>query len=112
MNLLTTPPQRAPANIFFGCRTCSKQVSFEGVAEPESLVGIFPGPAAHAIAAKCRAELFDLKELRPNLRQFRFTIKQLTPRRQRDKASRFVHWGATSQDVIDTATVRSAAPSN
>lgn len=113
MNLFDDLFRSAPlANIFSDVELVQSMLHFEGaLARAESLVGIFPGPAAHAITAKCRAELFDLKEiaveadLSGNLAIP--LIKELTTlvAKEDKEASRFVHWGATSQDVIDTATV-------
>jgi len=81
------------------------------LAQAESRLGLIPSTASAAIASKCRAELFDLGAIG----EFAAVagnlaiplVKQLTALvAQRDKeAARFVHWGATSQDVIDTARV-------
>lgn len=74
-------------------------------------VGVIPAAAAPAIAAKCRAELFDLAELGrgainagndaiPIVRRLTALVAADSP-----EAARFVHWGATSQDAMDTAVV-------
>jgi 3-carboxy-cis,cis-muconate cycloisomerase len=73
--------------------------------------GIVPKSAVAAIKAQCRAELFDLGALG---REAANTgnpaiplVKHLTAkvRAGSDKAARYVHWGATSQDVMDTGLV-------
>ncbi|MBZ5541492.1 MAG: 3-carboxy-cis,cis-muconate cycloisomerase [Acidobacteriia bacterium] len=81
------------------------------LARAEVRAGVIPAPAAPAIAAKCRAELFDTEALaraaglagNPAIP----LVKQLTALvGAADKeAQRFVHWGATSQDAIDSGFV-------
>jgi 3-carboxy-cis,cis-muconate cycloisomerase len=82
-----------------------------GLARAEARAGVIPSSAAVAIAAKCKAELFDVAEL---AREARLAgniaiplVKALTGLvAQTDKdAARYVHWGATSQDAIDTGCV-------
>ncbi|MBV9609601.1 MAG: 3-carboxy-cis,cis-muconate cycloisomerase [Acidobacteria bacterium] len=77
----------------------------------EARAGVIPPTAAAPISAKCKAELFDLDELaRAAAKAGNVAIplvKQLTKLvAERDtEAARYVHWGATSQDVIDTGLV-------
>jgi 3-carboxy-cis,cis-muconate cycloisomerase len=79
------------------------------LARAESAARVIPSSAATAIAAKCRAELFDTKTLIegaalagnlaiPLVQQ----LRDLVAAHDNDAAN-FVHWGATSQDVIDTS---------
>src|SRR5450432_1404070 len=81
------------------------------LARAESSVGVIPSPAAAAIAAKCHAELFDQEKVAeaaalagnlaiPLVKQ----LKELVAAENKDAAN-FVHWGATSQDAIDTGMV-------
>jgi 3-carboxy-cis,cis-muconate cycloisomerase len=82
-----------------------------GLARAEARSGVIPSSAAAAIAGKCQAELFDVAEiargagLAGNLAIP--LVKALTALvAQSDKeATRYVHWGATSQDAIDTGCV-------
>lgn len=82
-------------------------LSFEAaLAYAESRTGIIPQEAAEAIAANCRVELFDVVVL---YREAALAgtpaiplVRMLTARVEGD-AQKFVHWGATSQDAIDTA---------
>ena len=78
------------------------------LASAEARVGAIPPAAAAAIADRCRAELFDWAELatqgravgnpaEPLARALRATVG--------DDAARWVHHGATSQDVVDTAAM-------
>src|SRR3954454_5113189 len=81
------------------------------LARAEAAVGVIPPAAADPIARACRAESFDLAELaEAATRSGNLAIpmvKALTANvAHADKeAARYVHWGATSQDVIDTATM-------
>jgi 3-carboxy-cis,cis-muconate cycloisomerase len=87
-------------------------LDFEAVlARAEASSGMIPSSAANAIAGKCRVELFDKQKLSeaaslagnlaiPLVKQ----LKALVAADNKD-ASGFVHWGATSQDAIDTALV-------
>src|SRR5258708_20496626 len=73
--------------------------------------GVMPGPAASQIESQCRAELFDMEALsrgaaaagNPAIPM----VKALTAQVERKDhdAARFVHWGATSQDAMDTGLV-------
>jgi 3-carboxy-cis,cis-muconate cycloisomerase len=83
------------------------------LARSESAVGIVPSGASETIAKACKADAFDLAALaEAATRSGNLAIplvKALTSEvAKSDKdAARFVHWGATSQDVIDTATMLS-----
>ena len=78
------------------------------LARAEALAGVIPAEAADAIAESCRADLFDLEQL---LEQGHAAGNPVEPlvRALREvvggDAARYVHWGATSQDVLDTATM-------
>jgi 3-carboxy-cis,cis-muconate cycloisomerase len=81
------------------------------LARAEAEANIIPEAAARAIATKCQAELFDLKAIAQGAARSGNlaipVIKQLTALVAKDdpQSAGFVHWGATSQDMIDTATV-------
>jgi 3-carboxy-cis,cis-muconate cycloisomerase len=81
------------------------------LARAEAAVGVIPAEAAGAIADACRVELFDLAALAaaapasgnlviPLVKALTAQVKTAD-----ERASGFVHWGATSQDIIDTAQV-------
>jgi 3-carboxy-cis,cis-muconate cycloisomerase len=73
-----------------------------------SLAGAIPARAAGAIAERCRSEAFDWNELAEQGRAAGNPAEPLV-RALRDAvggdAARFVHYGATSQDVVDTAAM-------
>ena len=84
-------------------------LAFEsGLARTEASLGIVPADAADAIADRCRAELYDFDALLLEGRSVGSPPEPLV-RALRDAvggdAARFVHWGATSQDVMDTASM-------
>src|SRR5882757_4903567 len=81
------------------------------LARAEAAAGVIPQAAAAAIAATCNAESFDLAALAeaatrsgnlaiPLVKALTASVARADP-----EAARYVHWGATSQDVIDTATM-------
>jgi len=81
------------------------------LARSEGAAGIVPAGTAETIAKACKADAFDLESLaEAATRSGNLAIplvKALTAEvAKSDKdAARFVHWGATSQDVIDSATM-------
>lgn len=103
---------QAADDIFTDKATLQGMLDFEAaLARAEARTGVIPGAAAKAIEAKCRAELFDTAAIVEGAaRACNYAIpmlKQLTAlvgRKEKD-AARFVHWGATSQDAIDTGRV-------
>jgi 3-carboxy-cis,cis-muconate cycloisomerase len=113
MNLLD-PLFRSQAveKVFSNRATLQAMLDFEAaLARAEARAGFIPEPAAPAIEAKCRAELYDMTVLAraaANAGNLAIPlIKQLTvlvAQKEKD-ASRYVHWGATSQDAIDTGRV-------
>src|SRR5882724_9585403 len=81
------------------------------LARAEAATGVIPASAADTIAKSCRAESFDLAALaEAATRSGNLAIplvKALTAdvAKADADAARYVHWGATSQDVIDTASM-------
>src|SRR6266403_1273834 len=81
------------------------------LARAEAATGVIPGTAAAPIAKACKASSFDLAGLaEAATRSGNLAIplvKALTAEvaKADADAARYVHWGATSQDVIDTATM-------
>ena len=81
------------------------------LARAEAAVGVIPASAPGPIEKACKAEAFDLADLaEAATRSGNLAIplvKALTASvaRADADAARYVHWGATSQDAIDTATM-------
>ena len=89
-----------------------RMLDFEAaLARAEARVEVIPRSAAGPITSQCKAELLDLNAL--SLAASKAgnlaipMIKQLTDLvgKQDKEASRYVHWGATSQDAIDTGLI-------
>jgi 3-carboxy-cis,cis-muconate cycloisomerase len=100
------------AEVFSDRSVLQAMLDFEvAFARVEARAKIIPETAAEAIAAAAHAEAFDIEALsRDTLRAGTPGIplaKALTEivRAKDTAAAGFVHWGATSQDVVDTALV-------
>ena len=97
----------------FSSRACLQgMLDFEvALARAEAKTGVIPSSAAKSIAAKCKAELFDATAIAQGAKLAGNLaiplVKALTAQvAANDKeAARYVHWGATSQDAIDTGMV-------
>jgi 3-carboxy-cis,cis-muconate cycloisomerase len=89
-----------------------QMLDFEAaLARAEAATGVIPLNAAGPITKACRAESFDLDALAEAATQSGNLaiplVKALTANvaKAGADAARYVHWGATSQDVIDTAAM-------
>src|SRR6266852_7707175 len=82
-----------------------------GLARAQARGGLISGSAAAAITSSCRADLFDLPSLAqampaagnlaiPLLKQLNAIVGRNSP-----EALRYVHFGATSQDALDTGLI-------
>jgi 3-carboxy-cis,cis-muconate cycloisomerase len=108
-SLVTTEPLAA---VFSDEAVLAAMLQFEvALARAESRVGVIPASAAEAIARASVPDAFDPPAI---ARAARATGTIVTPfvetlmarvRAADPAASTFVHWGATSQDVSDTALV-------
>jgi 3-carboxy-cis,cis-muconate cycloisomerase len=114
VSALLDPLLGAPAvsAIFADRARLQAMLDFEAaLAAAEARVGVIPAAAAPAIVGKCRAELFDAPALASAAARAGNLaipmVKQLTAlvAASDAEAARFVHWGATSQDAIDTGLV-------
>jgi 3-carboxy-cis,cis-muconate cycloisomerase len=78
------------------------------LAKAEAKLGIIPQSAAKSIQTKCHADLFDLNALAQSATSAGNLaipmLKQLTALVD-EKSAGFIHWGATSQDAIDTGLI-------
>jgi 3-carboxy-cis,cis-muconate cycloisomerase len=78
------------------------------LAAAEARAGVIPPEAAEAIASACEWERFDPAELGEQGRSagnpVEPLVRALTAAVDGD-AARYVHWGATSQDILDTAAM-------
>jgi 3-carboxy-cis,cis-muconate cycloisomerase len=95
--------------IFTDRSRLQRMLDFEAaLARAEAQVEVIPISAARRITEQCRADLFDLAALRQaTVKTGNHAIpivKHLTELvgQHDEEAKRYVHWGATSQDVVDT----------
>jgi 3-carboxy-cis,cis-muconate cycloisomerase len=107
----------APAETFFSTPSMAAVFSAESqvrhmlafeaaLARAEARVGVIPSAAADAIASACRVEDFDLDALfRDAVPPASLAIPLVKRLGELAGESRHVHWGATSQDAIDTGLV-------
>jgi 3-carboxy-cis,cis-muconate cycloisomerase len=108
-SFLTTPEMIA---VFDDAAVVQAMFTFEAaLARAQAAEGLIPAAAASAIGAVCKAPLYDIPAL---IRAGRHAgslaiplVKELTGTvaLYDEAAARHVHWGSTSQDVIDTALV-------
>jgi len=100
---------RAMTDVFSAQALVRQMLRFESaLARAEARAGIVPAAAADAIAAACHADRYDATAILADAARAGTPaiplVRLLTARV--DPASRgWVHWGATSQDVVDTALV-------
>lgn len=102
----STPEMSA---IFSGGSLVARMLEFEAaLARAQARAGLIAEEAAKAIASRCNVELFDIAALYRDAADAGTPaiplVRMLTERVGGD-AGKFVHWGATSQDAIDTATI-------
>ncbi|MFP5593889.1 3-carboxy-cis,cis-muconate cycloisomerase [Kluyvera sp. 142486] len=106
-----TPLLRTEAltDIFSDERLVQGMLDFEAaLATAQARCGVIPDAAVAPISAACRVSLIDLPALAASAANAGNLaiplVKQLTQRVKNTDtdAARYVHWGATSQDAIDT----------
>src|SRR5215472_1915789 len=109
--LLSSPALRAVCD---DATTLQHMLDFEAaLATAEAATGVIPTSAVGPIAKACKSESFDIAALaEAATRSGNLAIplvKALTANvaKADAEAARYVHWGATSQDVIDTAAMLS-----
>jgi 3-carboxy-cis,cis-muconate cycloisomerase len=102
----------ACARAFDDVATVQAMLDFEAaLARAEAAAGVIPAAAVAPIAAACRAETFDLERLAAdaaNAGNLAIPLVKMLTAKVKDGdagAARFVHWGATSQDAIDSGLV-------
>ncbi|QCG92374.1 3-carboxy-cis,cis-muconate cycloisomerase [Azospirillum sp. TSA2s] len=99
----------AAADAFSPTARLQAMLDFEAaLARAEAAVGVIPARAVPAIEAACRAGLYDLAALGAETALAGNTaipmVKHLTRavKAADEESSRYVHWGATSQDAMDS----------
>ncbi len=87
----------------------SKYVEIErALAVVQGRLGLIPQEAADEIVSHCRMDQIDMARLRQQTERIGYPILGVVTQINqlcRDKLGEYVHWGATTQDITDTATV-------
>jgi 3-carboxy-cis,cis-muconate cycloisomerase len=107
--MLSSPAMRAVCD---DAAMLQNMLDFEAaLARAEAAIGVIPKSAADPIRAACKADAFDFADLADaatrsgNLAIPMVKVLTANVAKADAEAARYVHWGATSQDVIDTATM-------
>src|SRR5690242_18818299 len=100
-----TPRMRA---IFSDRALIARYVGVEiALARAQARYGLIPSDAAEAIAQRCNVDALDFDLLRRETDNVGYPILPLVHQlvKQCGEAGRWLHWGATTQDIMDTAVV-------
>jgi len=108
-SFLTTPEMIA---VFDDTSIVQAMLDFEAaLAHAEAAEGVIPEAAAHVIASVCKVQLYDIAAMIQAGRRAGTLaiplVKELTGAvaLHSQESAIHVHWGSTSQDVLDTAMV-------
>ncbi len=105
-DLFSTPEMRA---IFSDESTIQRWMDVEAaLARAEAKLGIIPQAHADEITRKCRVSLIDMAEMKRQLVHTHHPIMPLIRCYQsicEPAAGEALHWGATTQDIMDTGAV-------
>ena len=80
----------------------------KALAKVQGQLGIIPQEAADEIMGNCDLAKIDMVKLRQRTEQIGYPILGVVSQLNalcRDKLGEYCHWGATTQDITDTATV-------
>lgn len=99
---------REMREVFCDLRLIARYAEVEvALAKAEARCGVIPAEAAEEIAERTDVAAFDLDLLRQETDIVGYPILPLVHQmaKQCGEAGRYVHWGATTQDIMDTAVV-------
>ena len=100
-----TPPMR---EIFSDRALIRRYIEVEiALARAEARCGVIPAEAAEVIARECRLDRIDFDHMRHETDIVGYPILPLVHQlvAMSGEAGRYLHWGATTQDIMDTANV-------
>jgi 3-carboxy-cis,cis-muconate cycloisomerase len=105
-DIFTTPAMR---NVFSDENRVQKYLDFEGaLAIAQARLKIIPQEACDEIVKHCKADKFDMAKLKEATERIGYpvlpVVQQLV-KLCKDGLGEWSHWGATTQDITDTATV-------
>jgi 3-carboxy-cis,cis-muconate cycloisomerase len=104
-NAFGTPAMR---EVFSDHALVGRYIEVEiALAKAEAKCGVIPSEAAAAIAKHPGVSALDFNQLREETDNVGYPILPLVHQmsKQCGEAGRYVHWGATTQDIMDTAVV-------
>jgi 3-carboxy-cis,cis-muconate cycloisomerase len=105
-NIFTTPAMRT---IWSDENRTQKYLDFEAaLAKVQGKLGLIPQAAADEIVRNCKLEKIDMDKLRAATERIGYPVLGVVSQINaacRDKLGEYCHWGATTQDITDTATV-------
>src|ERR1700730_6588726 len=99
----------AMRRVFSDANRVQKYLDFEAaLARAQARLGIIPGTAAEEIVRHCHAGEFDFAKLKKDTERIGYPVLPVVEQLValcRDGLGEWCHWGATTQDVTDSATV-------
>jgi 3-carboxy-cis,cis-muconate cycloisomerase len=105
-NIFSTDAMR---NVWSDRNRTAKYLEIEkALAIVQGRLGIIPQKAADEIVRNCDIDRIDMEKLRVQTERIGYPILGVVSQLNalcRDKLGEFCHWGATTQDITDTATV-------
>jgi 3-carboxy-cis,cis-muconate cycloisomerase len=105
-DIFTTPAMR---EVFSDERRTTYYLEIEiALARAQSRLGIIPEKAAHEIERQCRIENIDLARLKQQTERIGYPILGVVQQIVglcADGLGEWCHWGATTQDITDTAAI-------
>ncbi|MFL5085415.1 MAG: 3-carboxy-cis,cis-muconate cycloisomerase [Xanthobacteraceae bacterium] len=109
-DIFTTEAMR---RVFSDERRIEYYLQFEAaLARVQARLGIIPAKAAEEIDRQCRIETIDLAKLKRQTERIGYSVLPVVQQiveNCADGLGEWCHWGATTQDITDTATVMQIA---
>ena len=105
-DIFTTEPMR---RVFSDENRVQKYLDFEAaLARAQARLGIIPKEAAEEICRHCNVAEIDFAKLKTQTERIGYPVLPVVQQLValcRDGLGEWCHWGATTQDITDTATV-------
>src|SRR5215813_9942831 len=105
-DIFSTEPMR---QVFSDENRIQKYLDFEaGLARAQARLGIIPQNACDEIVEHCFVDQFDMAKIRSQTERIGYPVLGVVQQLVtlcKDGLGEWCHWGATTQDITDTATV-------
>src|SRR5437016_7826350 len=105
-DIFSSEPMR---NVWSDENRTQKYLDIEAaLARVQGQLGIIPKEAADEIAKHCTIDQIDMQKLKQQTERIGYPVLGVVSQLNglcRDKLGEYCHWGATTQDITDTATV-------